>query len=235
MMPASRPWPEPPSPGKRRVRGWVKINTSTKNASPVAIQAATISLRTSDESTPLQATAPASAASTNSPSRPRILSITIEAMACVFLICIRTRNHQVEHIADEAQEHRRAQREPRLDHPDQKIPAHIRDEQAALEDQHTEYKQAEVERVGEDRANLVAVLPEHQPQKRERQRDQHKIDGRAEPGPLRSCPTGMVFSHRMSRSRIVQPGGLKARPWWTESRPIGGRVPQPREWHVPGP
>src|SRR5271157_3944376 len=69
----------------------------------------------------------------------------------------RTGNHQVEHVADEAQEHRRAQREPRLDHPDQKIPAHIRDEQAALEDQHTEYKQAEVERVSEDRA--ASLLP----------------------------------------------------------------------------
>src|SRR5271165_6003891 len=125
----------------------------------------------------------------------------------------RTGNHQVEHIADEAQEHRRAQREPRLDHPDQKIPAHIRDEQAALEDQHTEYKQAEVERVSEDRANLVAVLPEHQPQKRERQRDQHKIDGRAEPGPLRSYPTGMVFSHRSVSKSDGSTG-------WSQSTPL---------------
>src|SRR5271157_2720622 len=133
-----------------------------------------------------------------------------------------TGNHQVEHIADEAQKHRRAQGEPRLDHPDQKIPAHIRDEQAALEDQHAEYKQAKVERVSEDRANLVAVLPEHQPQKRERQSDQHKIDGPAEPGPLRSCPTGMVFSHRS-----VSSSGCSLR--WAQSTPLVEGISADRE------
>ena len=56
----------------------------------MATQAARISLRTSGVAM-LQATVPAIAASTNRPSRPRIRSITIDAIACVFLMCIRTR------------------------------------------------------------------------------------------------------------------------------------------------
>ena len=48
-----------------------------------------------------------------------------------------------------------------------------------------EPEQAEVERVREDLADLVAVLPEHEPQEPERQRDQAGVDDRAEPGMLR--------------------------------------------------
>ena len=89
MIPDIRPWP-PPRPGKRRLTAWVKITVRIRKPSPVAIQAARISLRTSGVATP-QAVVPARAARTNRPSRPRIRSINIDAIAWVFLIRMRTR------------------------------------------------------------------------------------------------------------------------------------------------
>ncbi len=69
---------------------WPKITASTSTPRPVAIQAATISLATSPEALG-QANAPAIVARMKRPSRPTIRSITIDATAWVFLMCIRTR------------------------------------------------------------------------------------------------------------------------------------------------
>ena len=84
-----RPWPLS-RPGNLRVRACVK--TAVRPRAPAANSAQTImtSRRTSTVAIG-QATTPATPASRNSPSRPRIRSSTIDAIACVLLIRIRIR------------------------------------------------------------------------------------------------------------------------------------------------
>ena len=92
----------------------------------------------------------------------------------------RARDHQVEHVADEAQEDRRAEGEPRVDDPHQEEPSEERGDEPDHVDRHGQPQQAEIERVAEDVAELVAIPPDHQSQQAEGQRHQGNIDDQAE-------------------------------------------------------
>ena len=51
--------------------------------------------------------------------------------------------------------------------------------------------------MSEHLADLVAVLPEHDAEQRERQRDQPEVDRRAEPGALGLAGNGRAVSHEI--------------------------------------
>ena len=80
----------------------------------------------------------------------------------------------------EPSNNRRAQREIRLDHPDQEEPADERADHADQVDRQAPApSRLQVERPAEDLADLVAIPPDHQPQQTEGQRDQRGIDDQA--------------------------------------------------------
>ena len=78
-------------------------------------------------------------------------------------------DHQVEDVADVSQQERRAGPEPRLDHPDQEIPAQERQVQAQEVDRQPRGEQPPVERAAQHLVQLHPVLVKRQPEQAERQ------------------------------------------------------------------
>ena len=129
------------------------------------------------------------------------------------------RDHQVEHVADEAQEQRVAEREPGFQHAHQQVPAAEGQHQGHEVQRLRREEQPVVDPVREHLLDLRPVLPDCEPEQREGHGDQDRIDHEAADRVL------LRMGHR--RRGLFgwgRAGVLTGRPWSRARQPSVGRA-----------